>query len=1052
MKSISKSVVAIALGVVSFVLLVAWTQPIAHIGQSSMILMHTLGIDPLAPFAHPVYGWIAGLIASLTGASAVYAINMFSALCAAGVLWLVFLYVYHFSRGFNFDNVFSPGAMHRVQLAAATISVLFLFAATPFTLAATRANPLMFDLFLTLGAFYLVINYVASHPASRLYLASVLYGVAMVESTTAIILLPVFSILLLAKMWQAGTLTLKHVLMTGGAGLAGLSLYFIQAGFFMATPTYGWREFDGFWQVVWYILIEQKQNLTGGLPRTGWLTVAMVSFLPWAITSSFRLSGGSHRNSAAMIGTLALNVMLGVLAFLLLRDFPLAPETITGTMRLFVTPYIFIALWVGNVMAFWLVVSFRDKRFDRSDLKKIRRAVGMAVLVITPIYLLFMISTRSLPNARHPADPLIQELSHKIVDMAADKEWLITNTMMDDQIAIEAHLRGLPLKILRLAYGRSPAHMKYVASLLETDPRLQSLARVGMSPLMDEWFFHVPDVDKKTLVVHVPDMWLMAGFDALPDRVLFAGVKSGTALALDEMLVTHKKFWADYGSRIAKIPVVKNEIQSMTVEWIRTHLSKVANNLGVLFEDQGRTDDAFICYQQARELAPANLSALMNMHVLAQRENRPEFEMLEAELVKQTESVMGKVQTWSLAYVYGFVRVPELFANRGITFAMSGKATAAISDMKRALSLSENNPQVQLALAGLYFGQSRDVESREQYENVLAGDPGNINALVGLMRVSVRSGKYDEARRHLESLRKTAIKPSVLKMDEAVLESLSGSPALAMSLLREVVTAQPDNMQAWAAIAVTAAQLNDKVIGEEAMDKLREAKMLAPGIQLVMAQSAVDQGDRDTARRYLSEILRRQPGNVPALEMTLRLDLYEGSRDLVQRSVEKILTVDPRNALANYMLGVNHYYNQEYALAESAYRASLETSRSPQALNDLAYVLYLQGNLNDAESFVRESLEISDRNSSAWDTLGVILMEQNKLPEAEEALQKSLGLRPNASSVMLSLAILYEKFERWAESGKIANDVNARLNELSPQDQARLQRLIDRLAERAETL
>ena len=228
--------------------------------------------------------------------------------------------------------------------------------------------------------------------------------------------------------------------------------------------------------------------------------------------------------------------------------------------------------------------------------------------------------------------------------------------------------------------------------------------------------------------------------------------------------------------------------------------------------------------------------------------------------------------------------------------------------------------------------------------------------------------------------------------------------------------------------------------------------MLAPGIQLVMAQSAVDQGDRDTARRYLSEILRRQPGNIPALEMTLRLDLYEGNRDLVQRSVEKILSADPRNALGNYMLGVNHYYNQEYALAESAYRASIETTRSPQALNDLAYVLYLQGKLSDAETFVRESLEINDRNNSAWDTLGVILMEQNKLPEAEEALQKSLGLRPNAASVMLSLAILYEKFERWEESGKIAHDINTRLNELSPQDQARLQRLIDRLAERTETL
>jgi uncharacterized protein HemY len=371
--------------------------------------------------------------------------------------------------------------------------------------------------------------------------------------------------------------------------------------------------------------------------------------------------------------------------------------------------------------------------------------------------------------------------------------------------------------------------------------------------------------------------------------------------------------------------------------------------------------------------------------------------------------------------------------------------------MKRALALNQQNPQIQLALAGLYFGQSRDIESREQYDAVLSGDPGNVAALLGLMRLAVRNGDYDEARKHLAALRTTNIKPNVLRMDEAVLESLAGSPAMAMKLFRDVIKEEPENMQAWAALAITAAQMNDKAAGEEAMRKLRDAKMLAPGIQLVLAQSAVDQGDRDTARGYLADILRRQPNNVPALEMLLRLDMYEGSRDQVQRTVERILTVDQRNALANYMLGVNHYYNKEYALAESAYRASLATTRSPQALNDLAYVLYLQGNLDESEDLVRESLAISDRNHSAWDTLGVILMQKDRAVEAEEALQKSLGLRPNTASVLLSLAILYEKTGRFDEAGRIATDINARLNELSPQDQDRLRTLLERLANAAMT-
>jgi len=1053
MKNISKTTAAYGVTLLSFLVLLAMVTGLPHVGLSSYLLVQHLGLDLLPLFANPVYGWIIKLLSMTFGESVVYAVNLFSAVCAAGVLCLVFLVTHRTVAGFNVDSSLSPSAMNRIQNAAGVVSVLFLLASTPFVMAATRTNPLMFDLLLVLVSFYLVLTFTVGSRFSRIGLALLIYGVAVVEFTTAIVLSPLFMVLVLARLWQTGLLSFRLIMLSLGCGLAGLSLYLVQAGLFMSTSAYVWREFDGFGQVLWYILVEQKQSLTGGLPRVGWLTLLLVSFLPWVITSLFRLAGGGGRKTGAVFGTNSLYLMLVVLAvLLLLPEFPLSPMQLTGTSRLFVTPYLFAAMWVGHVFAFWLVFSFREKRFESPGLKRTRGAVGRVLLVALPVYFLAVAATLSFPLSKDPAEQAVYAFTRQVVDAAADKEWLITNTMIDDQIMVEAHIRGIPLKVLRMSYGRSIPHMKYVASLFEDDPRLQSLARIGMSPLMDEWFFHVADADKKISVVHVPDMWLMAGFDAVPNLVLFDGVKAGTALPIDDLLERHRAYWESYGRLIAESDFDSSLPPGITLEWIRTHLSKIANNLGVYLEDQGRSDDAYDCYQKARELAPDNLSALMNMHVLAQREQRPEFEALEAELIKATEKVMGKVETWSLSYMYGFVRLPELFANRGITFAMSGKASMAISDMKRALALSEKNPQIQLALAGLYFGQSRDTESREQYENVLAGDPDNVGALLGLMRLSVRNGAYDEARRHLESLRKTAIKPSALKMEEAVLESISGSPALAMKLLRDVVSEQPDNMQAWAAIAITAAQMNDKVTGEEAMDKLREAKMLAPGIQLIMAQSAVDQGDRDTARRHLSEILRRQPGNVPALEMTLRLDLYEGNRDLVQRSVEKILLVDPRNALANYMLGVNHYYNQEYALAESAYRASLETSRSPQALNDLAYVLYLQGRLDEAETFVRESLEINDRNNSAWDTLGVILMDQNKLPEAEEALQKALGLRPNAASVMVSLAILYEKRERWEESGKVAHDVNTRLNELSPQDQARLQRLIDRLAERTETL
>jgi uncharacterized protein HemY len=229
---------------------------------------------------------------------------------------------------------------------------------------------------------------------------------------------------------------------------------------------------------------------------------------------------------------------------------------------------------------------------------------------------------------------------------------------------------------------------------------------------------------------------------------------------------------------------------------------------------------------------------------------------------------------------------------------------------------------------------------------------------------------------------------------------------------------------------------------------LREAE--APAILLeagIIVNRAEEIELASPARRHLGELLKRQPWNISALEMMLRIDLSEGDRDAVQKNVERILTVEPGNALANYMLGVHHYYREEFLLAESAYRASLATRKSPEALNDLAYVLHLQGRTGEAEAHIRESLEMNDRNPPAWDTLGTILMALNRLDEAQQALQQSLALRPDSAGVMLSLALLYEKQGRLTESEGMAKQVNARQNELSSEQQASIRELIRRLSD-----
>ncbi len=1043
----SKRTVAWFVGLTSFVVLALHVQSVPAAGRPAMLLAQKLGVDPFPSFAQPLYGWIVGLLAAISGSQAVFVINLFSAVCGALLLAVLFSLVYLVTRYFNDINALPHGEMHRVQMVAGLIAALFLLSNETFLRAATQAYPLTFDVLLVTLAFYLVLSFTGKSGVSRIMSACFIYGVAMVEFNTAILLFPIFSVLIFVMLYTTGMMRPWLIAKAAGCGLAGLCLYFAQAGIYMASDAFVWREFKGFFQVLWYIWLEQYQGLTRGVPRVGWLTMALVSVLPWIITTSFRLPIGPGKKQGALFGAFVLNAMLLVLLVLLALEFPLAPSKVAGGARaaLYLTPYLFIALWLGNIMTFFLILAYRMMRFERGIMVKVRPILGHLLTAGMAVFLVAVLLVISRPALNPGADRLIARYAGAVVDDLGDRRWLLSSTIMDDQIAIELSRRQSPAHLIRLNYGRSSAMMQYVASLFEGNPRLQSLARIGMEPLLDQWLDSVPGVEQDVAIVTIPDLWMAAGYDAVPGRTMFTGASPGEELPLDAMMNEARLFWNSLGDEIARSET-DDRGSGITLNWIKVHSSKVANNLGVLMDEQGRSEDAFSCYQQARLFEPENLSALMNMHVLAQREGWPELQDLEDELVVKTKDLTGRIQPVSLAAVYGFVRVPELFVNRGLSFAMSGKADLAIRDMKRALSLSGENPQLQIALAQLYFGQERDVESADYYAQVLRKDPDNAAALLGLMRLAARRGDVEEARRFLARLKEIGAPALAVKVEEASLEAITGSPAMAMTMLQEVVKEDKDNLAAWSLLAVLSTQLNDEKTSETAIKKLRDANVLSPAIQLVMAQAAANKNNREQARMLLSELLRQRPGNIPALEMLLRIDLSEGNRDEVQRTVERILNVDPANALANYMLGVYHYSREEYMLAESAYRASLETRRSAEALNDLAYVLHLLERNDEAEPLIRESLQINEANPAAWDTLGVILMKAGQLVDAEAAFQRSLMLRPDNPNVVLNMALLMEQKGQAEDARGLVHELNARLNDLSPAYQAKLRDLDRRLA------
>ncbi len=86
------------------------------------------------------------------------------------------------------------------------------------------------------------------------------------------------------------------------------------------------------------------------------------------------------------------------------------------------------------------------------------------------------------------------------------------------------------------------------------------------------------------------------------------------------------------------------------------------------------------------------------------------------------------------------------------------------------------------------------------------------------------------------------------------------------------------------------------------------------------------------------------------------------------------------------------------------------------ALNNLAILLYSRGDFEQAESFLRGAIRLSDRDESTWFNLGLVLEKQQRLEEALQAYRSARALQPGDPSILLRLGSIHLLRQQWVEA------------------------------------
>ena len=1017
-------------------------------GESASLMAAELGLTPFAAGTHPLWSWLVDMVSRLPGGTVSLRLNLMSAVCAAAAVGVFARLLADVVWGVIPVNGVNVRAANRASWLAGLAGAVALAGCVPFWYAANRFHPASFDLLVLFSLAALLISFFRRARVWTGLVFAFLYGLLAVEFATLIVFGPLVLVALLYALWLNGDLRWGRIAPLALGLVAGMLFYLPAALHLRATPAFQLGDGGGFGMALFLIFKGQYLLIAKSLPQIGWLLVILVGIVPWL---AILMVGRRGLNEEKDWGLVILHVILTAVVVAVFFNVPFSPWRLLGPWRLLVTPYALLAFCLGYLTAYWSLFSrlFWQTADEEDPRGRWLREYGGLIPAV--LLLATALAAGVINFAQADARPagLVNAYARSVVSVASDREWLVTDGVLDSNYQIAAREMGVPLKCLNLQNGNNLVYMRSIARLFP-DVRLRSLAEVDVVAFLRQWMESEPRFAEKVAFLSLPDMWYAATLQPVPDRVLFRGVKAVADLDPGALWDSHVKFWS--GPVVRELAALRDSAPLLggVATALSRHLGMVANNLGVVLEDAGWRQQAYSAYAKARELDPANVSALLNQLTMVTRGYAaPDADTVKKDFAEFTKNLKQKMQIWSLSRVCGYVRMPEAYANLGMTWAFSGQPGLAVAGYKRAIELApDRKDQLSCGLALAYLAQDQVEQGGEILRQLLDKDPGNAKLLLSVARLAAQQNRFDEAATFLERAQKAGVSKDRIAMEYAVLHVAAGEPAKARVILQELVDLNPQRIPAWAMLAAVLLQQNDLKALEECERRLGRAKNQDFLTTVMLGEIALRRAKLVEARTYFDQALGMRPGTAVLLEMLLRLDVQEGRRDLAGAHVRSLLLLDPGHPFANQILASMQLERKQYTQAENSLRKSLERKSDPLVMNDLAWVLQEKGELDEAESMVRAALKLDDKAGVAWDTLAMILMKRGRLPEAGEFFRKALSLAPNNFSVQVHLVTYYGRTGEEAKAVDLAENLLANPARLSPDEQDALRRVIRRTGSR----
>ncbi len=957
---------------------------------------------------HPIWNIAARLFCMLPLGEIPYRLNLFSALCGAGVVFFLFRLVtfilYDIMREKRWirqmeedlpveamtdvrgavDEVATINATgHHIAMAGGVVSAMAFAFCTPFWLASTSLHTQTFELLLLLAAGYTLARYRVTASVICLVLAAFLLGLGAVESAVCLLFMPVLLLGFISGGYRHDHISGSFVVLlflglAAGVLLAGAAqVVWITRGE-VSTPVLNKIA------VMWFQ--SHTDGIKSMIAHKGWLVMLAQGLLPLLIVYAGRYyfisdhllsprvdikerdtypcfdSRNSHLSKLSW--DITFFILFCSVAHVLL-NLPGSPWYFSRESDyLPVLPLLGMAMTFGVLASYSLLFGYRHllNHATRKEKALVRfhsrmaqfMSAGMLVVICSLIAVTVFKNQAELDGRKACFVDLV---CREILSTAPEARCFVSDGMLDMNLLVQARLLKRNITLLNLKDSSrwhpsaSPAAGKKTQTATE---------------FLREWLVAHPEAYSQVAVLTTPRLWFDAGAQAIPSKFVYLGSKPNEKMDLKALLNEHRLFWKKIE------PMLKgNEPRSYVLRHIqsamRIQASRLANDLGVLCLHKEAKEDARAAFSLALDMDANNLCAMVNQYT-------PESVNLETKkgdpfhvLMKRITVAMGSTPSfdsfsdWEERYGTLYLNAVENLAN-------------LCNKVPDARNPDTRSPVIQ---------QSRDY--------VRAAIHASSEPLVTP-----------------SSLKDETVDEEVIKVVESIRE---GYPKAAETQVRTLLRKRRASLFLWSLLAE--ALMNQGKFAEVQNTVLPEMRLLAETkgsewIEMTAGCLAMRQKkpDYQLAHDQFARVLQRKPDIEEVQNLLIQTALLLREPALIETDCLAVLAHSSRQPMANAVLGALRLNQDRLEDAEKAVRISIASHPSSPALNDLGEILRRMQRFQAAEGVTRRALLLQPEYYQAWDTLALILKEQGRLDEASEAHHAALRLCKDDIRLYLNAAKL----------------------------------------------